>query len=256
MLFHCPSCLIQTHKVEATLINSRHKKQVVRFKDKQLSVSHSFTITDKDGFTLTMLHASMMQKLGCLTEKTPMLLFLIISSSSFDCTWGPQLMFAHIHLGGKQYSSLTEGDAAKAGKVWGKCSKKLNFCVIISKQHCRSSGQAEHKGAGSFSSLLGLLQRCAHSVRLALKSICFCVSPEMALDTLRYFKGRIWRPCNKFLHCTLALRWDQWIPCSWNCFLCPHQMSKLSLKFVLYATHADEGSAVWWTFSYPCFMFK
>lgn len=119
MLCHCPSCLIQTHKVKATLIKSRHKKQVVRFKDKQLSVSHSFTITDKDGFTLTMLHASMMQTLGYLTEKTPILLFLIISSSSFDCTWGPQLMFVHT-FGLKQYGSLTEGDAAKAGNVWAK----------------------------------------------------------------------------------------------------------------------------------------
>lgn len=44
-------------------------------------------------------------------------------------------------------------------------------------------------------------------------------------DGFRYFRRRIWGPCNKFLLCTLVPSWDHWIPCSRNSFLCPHQMS-------------------------------
>lgn len=100
----------------------------------------------------------------------------------------------------------------------------VNFDFIISERLCsRSSRQVGNGGSGSYSDSF----RCTPVMHKECQ-ICSQIRMFLCLPTLR----RLWLHCDiskagfeghviNSLRCTFAPSWDQWIPCSRNCFSVP-----------------------------------
>lgn len=118
-------------------------------------------------------------------------------------------------------------DRAELRGFWRRLQEResglnLIYASVIS-ERVRKGLQHVRGGHGFFSASLGELL-------LMHKQCQICSEPRMTLclsrtglDRLTHFKGRIWRPCNKFLLSTLVPSWDHWISSSWNSFLCPRK---------------------------------